>query len=165
MKEATVHVESAIIAHDQAAEVPQPRERAFDFPPLAIPAHHSPIVHGRSPTLASVRAEQEHATLEQPPAQRVAVVAPVGNDPQGTRTRTPRTSAGNRDGPEGSLGQLYFRRRGAGQLASQRNTLAVDHHHPLRPLAPLGLPDGEAPFLAGAKLPSRKLSLQSRRPR
>jgi hypothetical protein len=49
-------------------------------------------------------------------------------------------------------------------LASQRNTLAVDHHHPLRPLAPLGLSDGVAPFLAGAKLPSRKLSLQSRRP-
>jgi hypothetical protein len=39
--------------------------------------------------------------------------------------------------------------------------LAVDHHHPLRALAPLGFSDFRAPFLAGAKLPSRKDSLQS----
>jgi hypothetical protein len=49
-------------------------------------------------------------------------------------------------------------------LASQRNTFAVDHHHPLRAFAPLGFANPEAPFLAGAKLPSKKLSLQSSRP-
>jgi hypothetical protein len=42
--------------------------------------------------------------------------------------------------------------------------LAVDHHHPLRAFAPLGFADAKAPFLAGAKLPSRKLSLQSSLP-
>jgi hypothetical protein len=47
------------------------------------------------------------------------------------------------------------------KLLSQRNTLAVDHHHPLRALAPLGFSDSRAPFLAGAKLPSRNDSLQS----
>jgi len=31
-------------------------------------------------------------------------------------------------------------------------TAAVDHHHPLRPLAPLGFSDSAAPFFAGAKL-------------
>src|SRR5207249_12024566 len=36
---------------------------------------------------------------------------------------------------------------------------AVDHHHPLRALASLGFSDSSAPFLAGAKLPSRKDSL------
>jgi hypothetical protein len=46
------------------------------------------------------------------------------------------------------------------KVVSQRKTLAVDHHHPLRPLAPLGLADREAPFWAGAKLPSRKDSLE-----
>jgi hypothetical protein len=45
-------------------------------------------------------------------------------------------------------------------LLSQRNTLAVDHHHPLRALAPLGFSDFRAPFFAGAKLPSRNDSLQ-----
>jgi hypothetical protein len=45
------------------------------------------------------------------------------------------------------------------KVVSQRKTRAVDHHHPLRSLAPLGLADGGAPFLVGAKLPSRKDSL------
>src|SRR6267143_5347414 len=45
------------------------------------------------------------------------------------------------------------------KVLSQRKTLAVDHHHPLRALAPLGFSDSRAPFLAGAKLPSRKDSL------
>jgi hypothetical protein len=46
------------------------------------------------------------------------------------------------------------------KLLSQRKTLAVDHHHPLRALAPLGFSDFRAPFFAGAKLPSRNDSLQ-----
>src|SRR6266704_410948 len=45
------------------------------------------------------------------------------------------------------------------KVLSQRKGLAVDHHHPLRALAPLGFSDSSAPFLAGAKLPSRKDSL------
>jgi hypothetical protein len=45
------------------------------------------------------------------------------------------------------------------KVVSQRKTLAVDHHHPLRPLTPLGFADSRAPFLAGAKLPSRNASL------
>src|SRR6202166_2939970 len=51
------------------------------------------------------------------------------------------------------------------KVVSQRNTLAVDHHHPLRPLAPLGFSDSAAPFFAEAKLPSKKDSLQSSCPR
>jgi hypothetical protein len=50
-------------------------------------------------------------------------------------------------------------------LLSQRNTLAVDHHHPLGALTPLGFSDFRAPFFAGAKLPSRNDSLQSSCPR
>jgi hypothetical protein len=50
-------------------------------------------------------------------------------------------------------------------VVSQRNTLAVDHHHPLCALAPAGLADTEPPFLAGAKLPSIKASDQSNCPR
>jgi hypothetical protein len=47
------------------------------------------------------------------------------------------------------------------QEVSQRNTFSVDHHHPLRPFAPLGFPDAGPPFLAGAKLPSANVSAQS----
>ena len=47
------------------------------------------------------------------------------------------------------------------KLLSQRNTLAVDHHHPLRALAPRVFPTFEPPLWTGAKLPSRNDSLQS----
>jgi hypothetical protein len=47
------------------------------------------------------------------------------------------------------------------KVVSQRNTLAVDHHHPLRPLTPLGFSNRTAPFFAGAKLPSMNDSLHS----
>jgi hypothetical protein len=47
--------------------------------------------------------------------------------------------------------------------ASQRNTFAVDHHHPLRTFAPFGVSNPKAPFFAGAKDPSIKASSQSKR--
>ncbi len=58
-----------------------------------------------------------------------------------------------------------FRRAGRGDMYSQRNTLAVDHHHPLRTLAPLGLADVGAPFFAEANEPSMNVFSQRSRPR
>ena len=49
-------------------------------------------------------------------------------------------------------------------MVSQRNTLAIDHHHPLCTLAPLGFADSSAPFFTEAKLPSINASLQSNKP-
>src|SRR5271157_5416739 len=57
------------------------------------------------------------------------------------------------------LREFDFRRGCRVKVVSQRKTAAVDHHHPLRPLAPLGFSDCAAPFFAGAKLPSRNDSL------
>jgi hypothetical protein len=51
------------------------------------------------------------------------------------------------------------------QPNSHRKTFTVDQYHPLRPLAPLGFADCGAPFFAGAKLPSRKVSSHLSRPR
>jgi hypothetical protein len=50
-------------------------------------------------------------------------------------------------------------------MYSHRNTLAVDHHHPLRTLAPLGFSDLRAPFFAEANEPSMNVSSQWSRPR
>jgi hypothetical protein len=46
-------------------------------------------------------------------------------------------------------------------VVSERNTFAVDHHHPLRTLSAFGFSDAGAPFFAGAKDPSAKVSAQS----
>jgi hypothetical protein len=49
-------------------------------------------------------------------------------------------------------------------MASQRNSLAIDHHQALCSFASLGFPDCRAPFLAGMKVASAKLSSQPRTP-
>lgn len=165
MKEGPIHGQVPVVAHHQPAIIAQSGKGAFDLPTLAVSAQVASVVEGGCvPTLA-VRTQQQHAPLQEPPAQRVAFVGPVGDDPQRAFLRTAPAAAGHRDRIERRFGQSHLGGRGAGQVASQRNTLAVDHHHPLRALAALGFADAVAPFLAGAKLPSRKLSCQSSRPR
>ena len=93
-------------------------------------------------------------------AQRIAIVAAVGNEPLGLLSRTPGLMPPPyADRRQRRLDELDLRGGGRVKVVSQRKTLAVDHHHPLRPLAPLGFADAGAPFLAGAKLPSRNDSL------
>ena len=65
---------------------------------------------------------------------------------------------------ERGLRKLNFSRGGTFQPNSQRKTLTVDQYHPLRALATLGFADCGAPFFAGAKLPSRKVSSHLSKP-
>ena len=160
MEEGLVDLKVIIITNQQTTKVAQPGEGALDFPAIAITPQGSSVVERGFATAAPVRRDQENAPLQQSPAQWVAVVSAIGDDAQGPLSWSP-PFLRHRDLGQGAFGQFYFRRAGAAQLDSQRNTRAVDHHHPLRAFAPLGFADAEAPFLAGAKLPSRKLSLQS----
>lgn len=163
MKEGGVALDVIVIANDQAAEVAQPSEGAFDLPAFAIAPQFPSVVERRLAPAPPMRTKQNHPALEQAPAQGIAVVGPIGDDAQGPLARTP-AFLRHADSIQRALRQGHFPRRGRDQLTSQRNTLAVDHHHPLRAFAPLGLADAGAPFLAGAKLPSRNDSLQSSRP-
>jgi hypothetical protein len=56
-------------------------------------------------------------------------------------------------------------RRSTRDPCGDRKTMAVCDCHDLGPLAALRLPDGGAPFLAPAKVPSMKASLMSMAPR
>jgi len=153
-----------IVANQEAAKVSQPGKGALDLPSVAVAAQRATVVERRFLAALPMRCNQQNTSFEQTPAQRIAVVATIGDDTQ--RSRAWR-SASLRHGDlfERALCQRYFRRAGRGKLASQRNTRAVDHHHPLCALAAFGFADTEAPFFAGAKLASRKLSSQSSVPR
>jgi hypothetical protein len=161
MKESMVNLQRAIVAHHQSAEVAQPSEGAFHGPPPPVSPECPAILRrGLAPILA-VRSDQLDAAPGQLPAQRITVVAPVGNQ----ALRLLPGAAGVMASPypdrrERRLDEFDFRRGRRVKVVSQRNTRAVDHHHPLRALAPLGFSDSAAPFFAGAKLPSRNASLQ-----
>ncbi len=165
MEKGFIHLKVVIVADEQATKVAEPSKGSFDFPTLAITPQPTAIVEGWFGASSAVRADQQHAAFEQTLSQRIAVVGAVSHDSQWTFLWTASATPGHRYLSQGAFGQSHFPRAGRDQSASQRNTLAVDHHHPLRAFAPLGFANSEAPFLAGAKLPSRKLSLQSNLPR
>jgi len=160
MDERLVDGKRTVIADHQSAEVSEPGDAALNDPTLLVASQHAPIL-GRFPaTVGTMGDNQGHATSPQPFAQRVTVVPLVANHPRGLLSRTPGTmSSSYPDRLERLLREPDLRRGSRVKSDSQRNTAAVDHHPPLRPLAPLGLADGGAPFLAGTKLPSRKDSL------
>src|SRR5262245_19009666 len=162
MKERSIHSQLSVVTDDQAAVVAQPSKGTLYFPSFPITTECSAVVYQIAGSIAPVGDNQPNTLRLQPQAQRIAVVTTIGNQTLGLLWST---AAKKSDGCQGRFGKAYIRWRGTGQLASQRNTLAVDHHHPLRALATLGFADSVAPFLAGAKLPSRKLSRQSKRPR
>jgi hypothetical protein len=145
----------------QAAIIAQPRECPFDFITPSIAPHFTAIIVFLLLIVTAIRAYQFDTLLSQPFSKRITVIAFIGDQPTGlsfgsTSARTRYSNLAYR-----FFEQFDFARGRTVQVVSQRNTLAVDHHHPLRSLAAFGLSDTIAPFLAGAKLPSAKASDQS----
>src|SRR6266852_1182202 len=160
MKERAIDGERAVVAHDQAPKVPKPRVGAFDDPSPSVAPQGSAILRRGPNAISLVRADQFDPPLLQALPQRIAVIGFVGDHshrllPRTARVMTPPYA----DRRERRLREFDFRRGRRVKVVSQRKTAAVDHHHPLRPLAPLGFSDSAAPFFAGAKLPSRNDSL------
>ena len=162
MKESFINGDRAIVANDQSAEIAEPRQGAFHLPATLVAAQRPAILRARLAAIPAMRCNQFDPPSRQPVAQRVAVIGAIGNHTLWFLTGTPAAiSPGHTDRRERFFREPDFVRGGRVKLLSQRNTLAVDHHHPLRALAPLGFSDFRAPFFAGAKLPSRNASLQS----
>jgi len=160
MKERAINRERTVVAHHQATEVSQPRVGALDDPAPFVTPKRTAILRCRSNAIPFVRADQFNPAVPQPSAQRIAVVRFVSDHTHRLLPGTARTMAPTyADRREGRFCEPDFRRGCRVKVLSQRNTAAVDHHHPLRPLAPLGFSDSAAPFFAGAKLPSRNASL------
>lgn len=145
------------MADQQAAELAKPCVGSFDDPPAFVAAQFAPVFVTSKFVVFPVGCDQLDAPLLEPLAQWIRVVCPVSNHPL---RLLPRTAFGSGDAyfGKGGLRKRSFSRRGTFKPNSQRKTLTVDQYHPLRALAALGFTDCRAPFLAGAKLPSRKAS-------
>ena len=164
MKKRIIHSNISIPADNQSAKIADPRKRSLHFITSFIASHLAAVIVLLFLVVAAVRTNQLDSFSGQPLSQRVAIIALVGNQPAGVLFGA--TSSRTR---HGNLSYRFFEEFAfAGgrrvQVVSQRNTLAVDHHHPLRSLAAFGLSDAFAPFFAGAKLPSTKASDQSNWP-
>ena len=151
------------MAYQQSAELPQPGVGSLDDPTALVAAQLASIFMLSVSAVLTIRHDQFDAAFLKPFAQRVGVVGAVGDHPLWL---LPRAAVGTRDADLGERGfrKRSFSRRGTFQPNSQWKTLAVDQYHPLRSLATLGFTDCGAPFFAGAKLPSRKVSSHRSRP-
>ena len=63
MKEGAIHLERALVTHDQAAEVAQPGERLLHLPPPLLLPQLPGVLQRRLLTAAAVRAGQLDAPL------------------------------------------------------------------------------------------------------
>ena len=165
MEKGVIHQQRAVVAYDQPAEISQPGKGTFDFPALAVASQRPAILRWRLHSVAAVRTDQFDASGLQLFSQRIAVVASVGDEAFQFALGPATTTAGHSDLRQGLFDQLYFRGRRAVQVVSQRNTLAVDHHHALRTLSALRVSDVSAPFFAAVNEPSMNAFSQRSRPR
>jgi hypothetical protein len=151
------------MANEESAELPEPCVGPFDDPSAFVPSELSSVFISTKLTVLAVRDNEFDPSLVQPLAQRIRVVGAVGDHPF---RLLPGTAFGSGDFDFGERGfrKRNFSRRGTFQPNSQRKTATVDQYHPLRALAALGFTDCRAPFLAGAKLPSRNVSSHFSKP-
>ena len=164
MKEGPIHFDVALISNNQAPKITEPCKGSLNFPSFPVSFKFPAILGFRLFTITSMWSYQIYFQIVKAFSKGIAVIAFIGNNSYRTLLGSTLCWARYLDSVKGLFGQLYFRGRCRGKGASQRNTLAVDHHHPLCTFALLGFPDASAPFFAGAKLPSIKASCQSSTP-
>ena len=163
IKEDAVSGEPVLMTNQQSAKLAEPSVGSFHDPAALIAPQFAPIFVAPSFVVLPVGRNQFDSSLLQSLTQRVGVVAAVSDHARGLLPRAA-FPARHPDFGERGFRKCNFTGGGTFQPNSQRKTLTVDQYHPLRPLAPLGFADGSAPFLAGAKLPSKKVSSQFSRP-
>ncbi len=152
-----------LMSNQQSAELTEPCVGSLYNPAAKITPQFAPIFVAPCLVVLPVGRNQFDATLFQPLPQRIRIVSPVCDYALGLLSRSS-FRARHADFGERGFRKRSFSRRGTFKPNSQRKTLTVDQYHPLRALATLGFTDGCAPFFAGAKLPSKKVSSHLSKP-
>ena len=80
MERSLEYGEDAVVAHLDSAEILQPGVGALDFPTLAVAAQLAVVLKATVATVLSVGNDQLRTLSFQSPAQRIGVIAPIGND-------------------------------------------------------------------------------------
>ncbi len=154
-----------IIAHNQFSIIAYPRNCSFHFPSAFVSAKWSTILCFLFTTIRTMGSNQFYAALFKPFSQFIRICRFIINQTLHAFTRTTSSFARYGHFIQGLFYQRDFRGGRRVQVVPQRNSLAVCHHHPLRTLSAFGFSDAEPPFLAGAKLPSAKVSAHFNWPR
>lgn len=156
MDEAKVVVIVIFIAHQNPAEVLQPRKQPLNFPSPFISAQFAPVLRLRFHAIRFMRRDQLDTYFCQLLIQWVTVIRFVANQSFGLIIDKALDKSFSHKGD--------LMRRSRLRVDGDRKTRAVCHCHELRTLAPLGLSHFEPPFLATMNVPSMKHSDKSKSP-
>ena len=159
MEESLVEGKQPFMADEEAAIVAQVSEGALDLPAFAVAAQRASVLQLNFAAPA-MWTDQLNTSGGELLAQPLRVVSPVTDEARRAVAWPAPPSSRHAHALEGFWREADFRGRGAKESTSQRYTRAVCHHHPLCTLATFGFTHAEPPFLALAKLPSRKTSSQ-----
>jgi len=151
MEKSLIHFVATLPTCDKSPVISKPGNRAFDLPTAFVTPERPSILGLGLAAILSMRRHKLDALFFEFFPKFIRVISLVPN-----QTLRFLAQLFNR-----LINHLYLMWTGRGKGHSQRNTLAIRHHHDLGALAPLGFPDLRAPFFAETKLPSIKHSAQS----
>jgi hypothetical protein len=151
------------MANQESAELTEPCVSAFDDPASFVAPEFPAVLVPAVFTVLAVWNDEVDTVFLDPLTQRIGVISAVCDHAFRLLSWAAFGARGFDFGERG-FRKCNFCRRGTFEPNSQRKTATVDQYHPLRALAALGFTDGGAPFLAGAKLPSRNVSSHFSRP-
>ena len=144
--------------HQQAPEVLQPCKQPLDFPAAFVAPKFAPVLAMGSCAITTMRCNQLNSmSLGEKIVQRVAVIAPIGNQSLWLFADEAVLDRG--------FDQLLLMRRSARNPEGDRKAMAVRDCHELGPFADERSTNAIAPFFAPIKEASIKASSRSNWPR
>jgi hypothetical protein len=161
MKEGLVNDNFSFPTDNESAEVLQPCKSPLNRPSALVTPQFAAILVFLFLVIFAVRTNQIDTSLGQSFTKRIAVVTSVSHNSLGIFPRPTTTTSRHGYLFNSRLQKLHLTRRGRIEMSTERDSLAIDHHHPLRTLSAFGLSHALAPFFAEAKLPSANVSSQS----
>ena len=147
MKESLIHTNQPVVTDDQPPEVLQPRKRSFNLVTTLIMPHFAAIMVLLLFIILPIGTDQINASFGQSLPKRITVIALVSDNPLRIFSRTPASRTWYSNRVDSCLQQGYLTRRGRIEMSTDRDALAIDHHHPLCTVSTFGLSDTWAPFL------------------
>src|SRR4029078_10922702 len=97
-------------SNQQATVVTEPREGAFDDPPVTIATQATPVVIPAAEVPVPIRDDGCDPASAQRIAQRVTVVPTVGDQARRLLPRSPRPASRDAGGAPRRIGEVHFRR-------------------------------------------------------
>jgi len=150
MEKSLIHFVVMFPTGNKPSVIAQPCNGPFNFPTALVTSEGTSILKFAF-SAASIWNDQLNSLLSKSLTKFLRIISFVTHQVLGCFTKLI-----NR-----LFNKSYLMWTGRGNGHSQRNTLAIRHHHELGTLAPLGFADFWAPFFAETNVPSIKHSLQS----